>query len=329
MRRREFIGLIGAALAWPRYAIGQQTEQARLIGILQGLAASDPEAQRRIVTLDRTLRELGWIDGSNVRIEYRWAAGDADRFGTYAAELVRLAPDVILAAGTAALTALARETKAIPIVFVSVSDPVGLHFITSLSHPGGNITGFANFETAMGGKWLELLKEMAPNVARVAFIFNPATAPISEAILRSLELAASSLSARMIPAPVHNAADIETAISSIDREPGGSFIVGPDTFTYVHRERIAALAARHRLPAVYPLRGFTASGGLLSYGIEQNEQLAQAAIYIDRIFRGAKPGDLPVQAPTKFELVVNLKTAKALGITIPPSLLVRADEVIE
>ena len=329
MRRREFSGLLAAALAWPRYAIGQQTEQARLIGILQGVAASDPEAQRRTTTLNRALRELGWIDGSNVRIESRWAAGDAERFEIYATELVRLAPDVILAAGTAALMTLARETKAIPIVFVSVSDPVGLNFVASLSHPGGNITGFANFESAMGGKWLELLKEMAPNVARAAFIFNPTTAPISEPLLRSLQLAAASLSVRMIPAPVHDAAGIETAISSLDREPGGSFIVGPSTFTYVHRERIAALAARHRLPAIYPLRGFAASGGLFSYGSEQNEQFAQAAVYIDRIFRGAKPGDLPVQAPTKFELVINLKTAKALGLTIPATLLARADEVIE
>ena len=330
MRRREFIGLVGgAAAAWPLAARAQQPDQMRRIGVLMGYAESDLEAQAWVTAFVQGFKELGWIVGRNVSIDYRFGAGDADRMRAYAEELVGLAPAVILAHTSPVMAALQQATRTIPIVFVDVFAPVGQRFVSNLARPGGNITGFSSVEPEIGGKWLGVLKEVAPLLARVAVIFNPETGPFSPLFLRAVEMAAPSFAVQPIATPVHNAADIETAISSIDREPGGGFIVGPDTFTYVHRERIAALAARHRLPAVYPLRGFTASGGLLSYGIEQNEQLAQAAIYIDRIFRGAKPGDLPVQAPTKFELVVNLKTAKALGITIPPSLLVRADEVIE
>jgi putative tryptophan/tyrosine transport system substrate-binding protein len=329
MRRREFMTMAGgAAIAWPVAASAQSTDRVRRIGVLTSGVTTDPDADP-VKAFVQALEGLGWTDGGNVGIDYRWDTGNADRRRSYAAELARLALDAIVTLGTPGLVATARETRTIPIVFMSVSDPVGLGFVASLAHPGGNITGFANFAPAIGGKWLELLKEIAPGVTRVALLFNPETAPFNASILRSLEVAAPSFEVQVSAATVHDPAELEGAIAVIAREPGGGLIVGPDNFTSQHRERITALAARHRLPAVYPLRVFARSGGLLVYGVDLVEQARQAAAYVDRILKGAKPSDLPVQAPTKFELIVNLKTAKALGLAIPQSILARADEVIE
>jgi putative ABC transport system substrate-binding protein len=329
MRRREFMTMAGgAAIAWPVAVSAQSTDRVRRIGVLASGVTTDPDADP-VKAFVQALEGLGWTDGGNVGIYYRWDTGDADRRRSYAAELARLALDAIVTLGTPGLVATARETRTIPIVFMSVSDPVGLGFVASLAHPGGNITGFANFAPAIGGKWLELLKEIAPGVTRVALLFNPETAPFNASILRSLEVAAPSFAVQVSAATVHDPAELEGAIAVIAREPGGGLIVGPDNFTSQHRERITALAARHRLPAVYPLRVFARSGGLLVYGVDLVEQARQAAAYVDRILKGAKPSDLPVQAPTKFELIVNLKTAKALGLAIPQSILARADEVIE
>jgi putative tryptophan/tyrosine transport system substrate-binding protein len=301
----------------------------RRIGVLMPLTMDDPDAQPRVTAFKRGLQELGWMNGRNVRIEYRWAAGDASRMRTYAAELVGLTPDVILANSSPILAALRQETRTVPIVFVIVIDPIGGGFVSNLAHPGGNITGFTNFEFSMGGKWLEMLKDAAPVVARVAVIFNPETAFYAVHFLRSVEAAASSLAVKPIATPIHDAAEIERAIDAFARESNGGLLVLPDTSTTVHRELIVALAGRHRLPAVFPFRFFATSGGLLSYGIDASDVFRQAASYIDRILRGANPGELPVQAPTKFELVINLKTAAALGLTISRDFLLRADEVIE
>jgi putative tryptophan/tyrosine transport system substrate-binding protein len=326
MRRREFIALIGGvAAAWPLAARAQQPERMRRIGVLFGSAEDD---QRSTVFVHR-LEELGWTEGGNVRIDYRWDDGDADRRRSNAAELVRLELDVIATFGTPALAATAHETRTIPIVFMSVSDPVKLGFVASLAHPGGNITGFANYEPAIGGKWLELLKEIERNVARVTLLFNPETAPFNELILQSLEAAAPTFAVRVTAARVHSAAELDGAFAAAAREPRSGLIVGPDNFTSQHHERIVALAAKYHLPAVYPLRLFAATGGLLVYGIDLVEQARQAASYVDRILRGEKPADLPVQAPTKYELVINLKTAKALGLDVPLHLQQIADEVIE
>jgi putative tryptophan/tyrosine transport system substrate-binding protein len=329
MRRREFITLIGgAAAAWPIAARAQSTGRVRRIGMLMGGgAATDPDAQR-VRSFVHGLEELGWMEGGNVHINYRWDNGDADRRRRYAAELVGLELDAIATFGTPALMATARETSTIPIVFMSVSDPVRLRFVASLARPGGNITGFANYEPAIGGKWLQLLKEIAGGVVRVTLLFNPDTAPFNELILQSLEGVAPSLAVQVHAARVHDATELDGALAAA-REPGAGLIVGPDNFVSEHHERITALAAEYHLPAVYPLHIFAASGGLLVYGIDLVEQARQAASYVDRILKGEKPADLPVQAPTKFELVINLKTAKALDITIPPTLLARADEVIE
>jgi putative tryptophan/tyrosine transport system substrate-binding protein len=327
MISRRGLLIIGAGtVAWSHVTRAQQKAMP-VIGVLMNDQV--PDAQSGVRALVRRLGELGWTDGGNVRIDYRSDDGDADRRRNNAAELVREGLDAITTVGTPELMAAARETHTIPIVFISVSDPVGLGFVASLAHPGGNITGFANFEPAIGGKWLELLKEIAPGVTRVALLFNPETAPFNKSILRSLEAAAPSFAVQVSAAPAHDAAELEDAIAAVAREPGGGLIVGPDNFTYRHRERIIALAAKHHLPAVTPLRGFAASGSLLVYGVDLVEQARRAAAYVDRILKGANPGDLPVQAPTKFELIVNLKTAKALGLTIPQSILARADEVIE
>jgi putative tryptophan/tyrosine transport system substrate-binding protein len=328
MKRREFIAaFIGSATAWPLAVNAQSTGRARRIGMLMGGAATDPEAQR-VKSFVHGLEELGWTEGGNVRIDYRWDDGDADRRRRYAAELASLELDVIATFGTPALLATARETRTIPIVFMAVSDPVRLGIVASLARPGGNITGFANYEAAIGGKWLELLQEIARRVGRVTLLFNPETAPFNELILQSLEAAAPSFAVQVIAARVHNAAEIDGALAAA-AGPGGGLIVGPDNFTSEHHKRITALAAEYHLPAVYPLRLFVASGGLMVYGIDLVEQARQAASYVDRVLRGVKPSDLPVQAPTKFELVINLKTAKALGLTVPQTLLARADEVVE
>jgi putative ABC transport system substrate-binding protein len=302
----------------------------RRIGLLSNIAESDLEAQAMVAALRAGLRELGWVDGRNLQVDQRWAAGNPERIATFAKELVALKPDLIVAYTTPSVIALRKQTDTIPIVFVQVSDPVGSGFITSLAHPGGNITGFTSFEPTMVGKWVELLKEIAPNISRVAFLFNPQTAPyVTRYYQEPLEISARSLGLLALASPVHDAREIESAIIAIGREPGGSFIIMPDSFNILHRNRIMALAAQHRLPSISPYRFAVQEGGLMSYGVEQVELFRQAASYVDRILKGAKPAELPVQAPTKFELVINLKTTKALGLTVAPSLIATADEIIE
>jgi putative tryptophan/tyrosine transport system substrate-binding protein len=330
MKRREFITLLGcSAAAWPLGARAQQGERVRRIGLLSLYAEDDAEGPRYIAKFLQALQQLGWMDGRNVQIDYRWAGADRDRFQRYATELVGLKPDLIVGQSTPAVAALLRATRAIPIVFVNVSDPVGSGFIENLPRPGSNITGFSNFEPAMGGKWVELLKEIAPHVTRIALMSNPATSPHARAYLPSIETAAQSLGLQPITTPVHDTTEIERAIAALGHGPGNGLIMLSDGFTLAHRDLIVRLAEQYRVPVVYPFREFAKSGGLLSYGVDSASQFGQAAPYVDRILKGAKPCDLPVQAPTKFELIVNLKTAKALGLTVPPSLLERADEVIE
>ena len=329
IRRREFITLSGGAAAWPLAARAQQGERMRRIGLLSFYAENDAEGPRYIAKFLQALQQLGWMDGRNVQIDYRWAGADRDRFQRYATELVGLKPDLIVGQSTPAVAALLRATRVIPIVFVNVSDPVGSGFIESLPRPGSNITGFSNFEPAMGGKWVELLKEIAPHVTRIALMSNPATSPHARGYLPSIETAAQSLGLQPITTPVHDTTEIERAIAALGHGPGNGLIMLSDGFTLAHRDLIVRLAEQYRVPVVYPFREFPKSGGLLSYGVDMASQFGQAAPYVDRILKGAKPGDLPVQAPTKFELIVNLKTAKALGLDVPDAVLSIADEVIE
>jgi putative tryptophan/tyrosine transport system substrate-binding protein len=331
VNRRSFITLLsGAAAAWPLAARAQQAGRVRRVGVLSNIAESDLEAQSMVAAFDQTLQDLGWVDGRNLRIDRRWAAGNRDRIEAFAKALVGLEPDAIVAYTTPAVIALRKETSTIPIVFVQISDPIGTGFITNLAHPGGNITGFTNFESSMVGKWAEMLKEMAPRVSRVAFLFNPETAPyITRYYQGPLEASARSLGMQPSANPVHNELDVESAITALGREPGGGLIMMPDSFNIIHRMRIIALAARYKSPAISPYRFVVTEGGLMSYGVDQVDLFRRAAGYVDRIFRGAKPAELPVQAPTKFEMAINLKTAKSLGLTVPQTLLVAADEVIE
>jgi len=308
----------------------QQPDRIRHIGLLTGLSETDPETQTRLQAFRESLRKLGWVEERNLQIENRFTAGDSELLRDYATELVRSAPDVILANGNSVLEALQRQTRTLPIVFVQVPDPVVTSFVTSLAHPGGNATGLTNFEQAMGGKWLELLREVAPGIKRVRVLFNPSTAIYSPAAYsRSIEAAATSLGVESIAGPVHDSTEIEGMIKDFANDPMSGLIALPDIFISVHRELIVALTNRYRVPAVYPYRYFATSGGLMSYGIDTVELYRQAASYVDRILRGANPGDLPVQAPTKFELVINLKTAKELGLDVPLHLQQLADEVIE
>jgi len=328
--RRELIKLLGgAAAAWPLAARGQQPERMRRIGVLMGIAETDPEGQSRIAAFREGLQQLGWIEGRNVRTDHRWPAADPERIRADVAELVGLAPDVILASTTPVMTVLRQTTTTIPIVFVLVVDPVGRGFVSNLARPGGNITGFVTFEFSMGGKWLETLKQIAPGLRRVALVFNPDTAPFAGSFAQVVEAAASSLAVEATAAPVRDEGEIARTLTALAAKPNGGLIVMPDVFTTGHRELIITMAARHRLPAVYPLRLFAASGGLISDGVDTSDLFRRSASHVDRILKGAKPGDLPVQAPTKFELVINLKTAKELGLNLPPTLLARADEVIE
>jgi putative ABC transport system substrate-binding protein len=331
MRRREFITLLGGAVAWPVGARAQQPARMRRIGVLTTFGDSDALAQGWDAAFRKRLDESGWHDSRNVQIDHRWAAGNADRLQAFAKELVVLQPDVIFAVTTPTVAALLRETRTLPIVFAQVSDPVGSGFVASLARPGGNVTGFTNIniESSIGGKWLELVKEIAPAVRRVAMIYNPPTSPFAGYYLRPFEAAGPAYGVQASAAAVHSDADIENTLDALAREPGGGFVVLPDTFTGMHRDQIVSLAARYRLPAVYPFRWFAEIGGLLSYGIDSDDMFRRAASYVDRILKGAKPADLPVQAPTKYELLINLKTAKALGLTIPTTLLATADEVIE
>jgi putative ABC transport system substrate-binding protein len=328
MTRREFIAGLGGAVAWPLASHAQQPERMRRIGVLMGPDENDPVGTTYLSTFTQALVDLGWSDGRNVRMDLRWSGTDTNRIRALAQELVGLQPDIIVTNTTPATVALQRETRTIPIVFVNVLDPVASGLVARLDRPSGNITGFAGYEATLGGKWLGLLSEIAPGLKRVAIMFNPDTAPVS-VYMPSLETAAQSLKVVPIPAPVHDDVEIETAIIALGREPGAALVVMPDAFTLVHRGPIILAAARNNVPAVYHLSAFARDGGLLSYGNDLIDTSRGAASYVDRILRGAKPGDLPVQFPTKFELVINLKTAKALGLTIPPNLLAIADEVIE
>jgi putative ABC transport system substrate-binding protein len=329
MKRRDFITLLGgAAAAWPLAAHAQQARPGRRIGVLLGFAETDPAAQASVAAFQKRLKELGWTASGNVRVEYRWASGDAARLRAHAAELASLGLDVIFTSGTPSTTALRQAAPTTPIVFVNVTDPVASGLVSSLAHPGGNVTGFSNFELTMGGKWLEMLKEVAPGVNRIAVIVNPEnTAVLGH--LRSIEAAAPTLGVQVSTAPVRGAAEIERAIDAFASGANGGLVVLADFITNANRELIIAPAAKRRLPAVYNDRIFVTDGGLFSYGPDDIDQYQRAAGYVDRILKGEKPADLPVQSPTKFELVINLKTAKALGLTIPESFLLRADEVIE
>ncbi len=329
MRRREFITLVGGAAAWPLSARGQQPDGMRRISVLMGFAEDDPDTKAKLAAFQQGLDRLGWLEGRNVRINYRFAPAGAQA-QVLAKELVALQPDVILASSTPIVTALQRETRTIPIVFVQLADPIGSGFVATLARPGGNITGFLLFEASIVGKWLALLKEIAPNLARAALVINPKTAPYYEFYLGPAQVAASSLGIELVLAPIDDVPDdIERALDAFARVPNGGLLLPPDTNTNVHLDLIIALAARHRLPAVYSDRFFVVAGGLICYSTDRADQYRTAASYVDRILRGATPADLPVQVPTKYETVVNIKTAKALGLTLPPGLLVAADEVIE
>jgi putative tryptophan/tyrosine transport system substrate-binding protein len=328
MKRREFIAGLGGAAAWPVAARAQQGERVRRIGVLMPLDENDPVGKTFVSAFTQALAGLGWTDGRNVRMDLRWAGGDINRIGAFAHELVGLQPDIILAAATPATAAVQQETGTIPIVFVNVSDPVASGLVASLNRPGGNITGFATFEPALGAKWLELLSEIAPGLKRAAIMFNPDTAPIS-VHMPSFEAAARSLKVVPIIAPVHSDVEIETAINALGHEPRGGVVVFMDAFTNVHRAAIMLATAQSNVPAVYGTSDSVREGGLLSYGPAQIDAVRRAASYVDRILRGAKPADLPVQLPTKFEMAINLKTAKALGLEVPTNLLLLADEVIE
>jgi putative ABC transport system substrate-binding protein len=330
MRRRQFIGLLGgAAAAWPFAARAQQADRLRHIGVLMASAADDAQSQARIAAFLQGLQQLGWTDGRNVRIATRWATTNPDDIRRHAAELAALAPDVILAAtGTATVAPLLQATRTVPIVFVSVIDPVGAGFVASLAQPGGNATGFTIYEYSMSGKWLELLKEIAPRVSRAAVLRDPAVASgIGQ--FGAVQIVAPSLGVQVSPVDVRDAGEIERAVTAFARGPNGGLIVTGSAFGIVHRKLIIALAAQHKLLAVYPSRFYATAGGLISYGPDTIDPFRRAAGYVDRIFKGEKPADLPVQAPTRYELVINLKTAKALGLTIPETVLGRADEVIE
>jgi putative ABC transport system substrate-binding protein len=328
IRRREFIAGLGSAAAWPLAARAQQGDRVRRIGVLSGGNENDPELKPRRSAFTQALAELGWIDGRNVRMDLRWGGGDINRIRALARELVGLQPDIIVTGGTPATAALSRQTGTIPIVFAGVGDPVASGVVPRLDRPSGNITGFANWEASMGGKWLELLSEVAPGLKRTTIMFNPDTVPAS-AQIPSLETTARSL--KLVPsiARVHSDLEIEAAMTALGGEPRGGLVVMPDTFMNARRGPIISAAARNNLPAVYELSAFAREGGLLSYGADRVDIWRRAASYVDRILRGAKPGDLPVQFPVKYLMVVNLKTAKALGLTVPQSILLRADEVIE
>jgi putative ABC transport system substrate-binding protein len=329
MKRRKFITLLGgAAAAWPIAASAQQSERMRRIGVLVNLPADDPQAQVRNAALLQGLQELGWTVGRNLRIDYRWGAGNADNVRKFAAELVALAPDVILAPGTSTLEPLLQATRAVPIVFVHTADPVGAGFVQSLARPGGNATGFINMEYAISGKWLELLKQIAPRVTRAAVLRDP-TLTSSTAQFAAIQAVAPSLGVEVSPVNARNAGDVEHGLAAVARSANGGLIVTATGAAVRHRDLIIARASQHKLPAVYPDRYFVTVGGLISYGPDLTEQYRQAAGYIDRILKGEKPADLPVQSPTRYQIVLNLKTAKALGLEVPATVLARADEVIE
>jgi putative ABC transport system substrate-binding protein len=328
MKRREFITLLSGAAAWPLPARAQQPAQMRRIGVLMNMAVDDPQGQANIAAFAQALQQSGWSNGRNVRIDTRWGENDVDRERRYAVELVALAPDVILASGTQSVAALQKATRTLPIVFVGVSDPVGAGFVDNLARPGGNTTGFMEFEYSFSGKWLELLKQVVP-VLKLAAVLRDAANPAGIAQFGAIRAAASSLGLDLSPIDVRDASQIERAVAAFARFANGGLIVTPSATVSAHHVLIIGLAARHKLPAVYAFRSDVTDGGLISYGPSVIDQFRRGASYVDRILKGEKPAKLPVQAPTKFELVINLRTAKALGLTIPPAVLARADEVIE
>jgi putative ABC transport system substrate-binding protein len=329
VNRRAFISLLGGAAAvWPLAARAQHREQVRKIGVLMNIPSSDEEGQARVTAFVQALQKLGWIEGGNVHIDIRWAGDNPDYYRRYSEELVGLAPDVILAGASPSVAALKRVTRSMPIVFAGVIDPVGAGFVNSLARPGGNATGFANFEYSISGKWLEVLKELAPNVTRAAVLRDPTfAAGIGQ--FAAIQSAASSTKLELSAIDQRDPGEIERALAAFAREPNGGVIITASSSAVTHRGLIISLAMRYRLPNVYPFRYYPSNGGLASYGPDQNDQYKRAAEYVDRILKGEKPADLPVQAPTKYELVINMKTARALGLTVPPTLLARADEVIE
>jgi putative tryptophan/tyrosine transport system substrate-binding protein len=330
LKRRQFITLLGGAVSWPFAAHAQQPERMRRIGVLMQVGENDVDIQARVKVFQETLQQLGWTEGRDIRFDYRWGEAKADRARQFANELVKLSPDVIVGQGTISARALQQATNAIPVVFVQVTDPVGAGFVTSLAHPGANITGFEMYQPAMGAKWLEILKEIAPRVTRVAVMFNPESAPgRGIQFMRAIETASLSLSVKPAAFQIHNTAEIERAFDEVAREPNGGLLVPPDAATMVNSELIVRLAAQHQVPAIYTQPLFVTIGGLISYGVDTLELFRKTASYVDRILRGTKPSELPVEAPTKFELVINLKTAKALGLTVPQTLLVAADNVID
>jgi putative tryptophan/tyrosine transport system substrate-binding protein len=328
MKRREFIVALGGAATWPISAQAQQSERPRQIGMLIPFNDYEPEVKERLSAFKQRLDALGWIENRNIRFDYRFTGQDAERIRTGTGELIALGPDVIVAWGNPAVAILEKATQTIPIVFVGVSDPVESGFVTNLGRPGGNITGFQNFETAIGGKWLDLLKDIAPGVRRVALVYSPDISA-QVAFIHSAEAASASLGVTVTGAAVQSIADMQHVLTAFAKEPNGGLIVAPFPFIMTNQDRIIALASDLHLPAIYPFRYFATNGGLASYGFDTVEAHREAASYVDRILKGEKPGNLPVQAPTKYELVINLKTAKALGLDLPPQLLLRADDVIE
>jgi putative ABC transport system substrate-binding protein len=328
MRRREFITLVGGAAGLPFAARAQQPRRPARIGVLMGIGDSDPESRPRVDALEQGLSELDWHKGRNIQLDYRWTAGDPDLTLVLAKEIVELKPDVIVVHSSPAVAALRKLTAAIPMVFVLVADPIGSGFVESLAHPGGNITGFMNADAPMAGKWLGLIMEIAPNIKRVALIYNPRTSPY-QSYLHEFDASARQFGIRAVPTPVLDAAELEHALQTLGQEPNNAFFVVPDVFVQVHRALIIKLAEEYRLPAIYPYRFFPTSGGLLSYGFDTVIVFWQAASYVDKILKGTAPADLPVQAPASYKMVVNLKAARAIGLVIPESFLVRADEVID
>jgi putative tryptophan/tyrosine transport system substrate-binding protein len=329
MKRREFISLLGGAAAWPLAARAQQGERMRRIVFLHALAEDDPEVQARIAAFRQGLETLGWTESRNIQIEHRFSAGDFAQMQAYTAELVSSAPDLIVASSSPVLAVLKQATRTIPIVFSVVNDPVGQGFVASLARPGGNITGFTFVDFALIGKWLEMLKEIAPGVRRMILMFNPQTGPYYPVFQREFGMVPATLAVELAANPVHDEAEVETAIAALAHEPGGGLIVAPDPFINTHRGLIITLAERHRLPAIYSFRQYVTEGALMSYGPDTADIVRRSASYVDRILKGANPADLPVQTPTKYVLVINLKTAKALGLTVPLTLQARADQVIE
>jgi putative tryptophan/tyrosine transport system substrate-binding protein len=328
MKRRELIALVCGAAAWPLAALAEQAERMRRVGVLMAYAESDQEAKTRVAMFRERLQELGWTDGRNIQLNICWATG-SEKISRFAQELAASQSDVILSSTTPTTKALLRQTRTIPIVFATVADPIGSGFVTSLPRPGGNTTGFTNIEGSMAGKWLELLKQIAPRVDRVALLFNPATAPYAQIYIDPFRNAAAALAVEAIVTPVGDTSELEAAVAALASAPNGGLMLMPGPFMSNRSEQITMLTARHRLPAVFPFRYYAELGGLLSYGSDQHDNYRRAAAYVDRILRGDKVGELPVQAPVKFALTINLRTAKALGLTFPPELLAQADEVIE